>query len=422
MSELKIAVIGAGSTYTPELVDCFIKRYDEVKVKKIHLFDIDEYKLSIVTDFVKRMVSAKKTPIIIEKGISLTKALRGSDFVILQLRVEGLMARHRDESVPLKYGCIGQETTGAGGFACAIRTIPTVLNICKKIEKTCPGAWLINFTNPSGIITEAIYKYSPIKVIGLCNIPKFIKKKLSQVFLTDEEKIDFDYVGLNHLSWITGLRVKGEEKLKDLPPEVIKLANLPEFPINREIIKITGLIPSPYLRYYYHHDSILKEQLKEKETRAQKVMRIEKKLLELYSNKKLIEKPQELEERGGACYSEAAFSIISSIVNNTGERHIVNIPNKDKFSELSPDSIIETYAEFYSDSYKITEKEEMPPGIKGLIQSVKSYETLTVESAVKKSKKLALMALMAHPLIGQYDRASSLLEGLIKSNKFKLKN
>ena len=417
----KIALIGAGSTYTPELVDCFIKNYSEVPLSEIYLMDIDERKLNILSGLVKRMVKAANIPLKVSSGTDLSECLKNSSFVILQIRVEGLKARHRDETVPLEFGCIGQETTGAGGFACAVRTIPAVLDICKEAEKICPESWIINFTNPSGIITEALNKYSSMKVIGLCNIPAFIKRKIADVFQVPSEEVDFDYIGLNHLSWLTGIRVEGKDVLESMPKELIKLANLPEFPISEEVIKTTGFIPSPYLKYYYHHDKMLEEQRKAEKTRAEIVMKIEEKLLNIYSDKKLNQKPALLEERGGACYSEAAFSIISSIINNKRENHIVNIPNKGILKELPSDAVIEASVNFSSEGYKImAEEKEIPVEIKSLIQSVKTYESLTVESAVRSSRKLAHLALLSHPLIGQYEKVFPLLEKLIKSNKFSL--
>ncbi|HPZ07326.1 MAG TPA: 6-phospho-beta-glucosidase [Candidatus Eremiobacteraeota bacterium] len=419
--EIKIAVIGGGSTYTPELVDCFIQNYRDVPTEEIYLMDTDREKLSIITGLVQRMVKSRGIPIKINTGTSLEEALKNSMFVILQIRVEGLSARYRDETIPLEFGCIGQETTGAGGFSCALRTIPVILDICKEAEKYCPRAWLINFTNPSGIITEAISKYSSMKVIGLCNIPVFIKKKISEAMDIQEEFIKLNYIGLNHLSWITDIRIRGKGKIKNFTEIKIKLANLPEFPVHQEIIKSTGFLPSPYLKYYYHHDKILKEQLKASKTRAEEVMEIEKELLELYSNPLLSKKPRELEKRGGACYSRAAFSIISSIINNKGEEYTINIPNSNIFTDLPSQAVIETPVRLYKNNYKVSKGKILPLEIKGLIESVKSYETLTVEAAVKSSCKTALMALMAHPLIGQYEKASPLLEAIIKKNNFYLK-
>jgi 6-phospho-beta-glucosidase len=422
--KLKIAVIGAGSTYTPELVDSFIKNYDEVPLEEFYLMDIDRDKLSIIEKFVNRMVQAKNIPLKIKAGTDLSEALKGSDFVVLQIRVEGLNARYRDETVPLEFGCIGQETTGAGGFACAMRTIPAILDICKTAERCCPQAWIINFTNPSGIITEAISKYTMMKVIGLCNIPIFIKRKIVEVFNVSDETVDFDYVGLNHLSWFTDIRVEGKNVLKNLIEEgiKIKLANMPDFPVDDDLVKTIGFLPSPYLKYYYHHDSILKEQLKADKTRAEKVMEIEKNLLDLYKEPSLTEKPKELEERGGACYSRSAFSIISSILNNKGEKHIINIPNGGIYIDLPSDAIIETPVKLYSSGYELLSKGNMLPlPLRGLIESVKSYESLTVEASIKSSYKLALMALMAHPLVGQYEKARPLLDAILKRNNILVK-
>ena len=421
--KLKIAVIGAGSTYTPELVDSFIKNYSDVSLEELYLMDIDPDKLSVIEKLVSRMVNAGNVPVRIKSGTELPEALKGADFVILQIRVEGLNARYRDEAIPLEFGCIGQETTGAGGFACAMRTIPAILYICKSAEQYCPGAWIINFTNPSGIITEAISKHTSMKVIGLCNVPMFIKRKIAEAFQVQDEDIDFDYVGLNHLSWFTDIRISGKTVLKNLLEEgiKIKLANMSDFPVDDYLVKTTGFFPSPYLKYYYHHDSILKEQLKDDITRAEKVMEIEKKLLELYKDPSLTEKPKELEERGGACYSRAAFSIISSILNNKGEKHVINIPNAGIYIDLPSDAIIETPVKLYSSGYKLlSEGNMLPLPLRGLIESVKSYESLTVEASIKSSYKHALMALMVHPLTGQYEKARPLLDAILKKNNIPL--
>ncbi|MEQ8190332.1 MAG: 6-phospho-beta-glucosidase [Candidatus Eremiobacterota bacterium] len=422
--KIKVSVIGAGSTYTPELVDSFIKNYSEVALEELYLMDIDSDKLSVIEKLVSRMVYACDVPVKIKSGTELPEALKGADFVILQIRVEGLDARYRDETVPLEFGCIGQETTGAGGFACALRTIPAILHICKTAEQYCPDAWVINFTNPSGIITEAISKHTSMKVIGLCNVPMFIKRKIAESFNVSDETVDFDYVGLNHLSWFTDIRIDGKTVLKNLIEEgiKIKLANMSDFPVDDYLVKTTGFLPSPYLKYYYHHDSILKEQLKADQTRAEKVMEIEKNLLELYKNPALTEKPKELEERGGACYSRAAFSIISSIINNKGEKHVINIPNSGIYTDLPSDAIIETPVKLYSSGYELLpERHMLPLPLRGLIESVKSYESLTVEASVISSYRHALMALMAHPLIGQYEKARPLLDAILKRNNISVR-
>lgn len=429
MKGLKVVIIGGGSSYTPEIIEGFIKRTSELPVEEIHLVDIKagEEKLNIVGNLARRMVEKEEVKIKIELTLDRQNALKEADFVVTQFRVGGLDARANDERFPLKYDVLGQETTGPGGFAKALRTIPVILEICNEIEKYCPNAWLINFTNPSGVVTEAVLKHSKVKCIGLCNVPIHITMNIAKILQVDPKDIFIEFVGLNHLLW--GEKVWCRDK--DVTKEVIEafldgasltMKNISDLKWDGDFLRALNMVPCPYHRYYYMTDRLLKEEKEAIEngtgTRAEQVKQVERALFEKYNDANLNVKPKELEKRGGAYYSEAAVSLISAIYNNKKEVHVVNTLNKGSISELPYDSVIE--ANCLIDSRGATPlsfNEKLSPEISGLIQGVKSYEILAVEAAVKGDKNKALMALVAHPLVPSVEIAKSLLKDLLNINR-----
>ena len=328
MKEINVTVIGSGSTYCPELVDGFLQRKDSLKLKRLVLMDIDERKRTIVGGLCERMIRRAGLDTEVVMTDDLDSSLVGADFVVTQIRVGKLPARYLDESIPVKYGLIGQETTGIGGFFKALRTIPVIGNICRKIEEICPDAWLINFTNPSGIITDYVLNNTKVKCIGLCNVPidmiDDIKENVGQ-----DAKIT--YLGLNHLSWITSvIDGNGEEVLYKLfdegfAPKV--MANIVDDGFDTDCLKACGGWPSSYLQYYYNRNAKLKHLKEDKRTRAQVCMEIEEQLLKMYQDEELCVKPALLDKRGGHKYSLAACSLIDSIANDKQDVHVVNILN-----------------------------------------------------------------------------------------------
>ncbi|SES95664.1 6-phospho-beta-glucosidase [Anaerobranca gottschalkii] len=426
---LKIAVIGGGSSYTPEIIEGFIKRANELPVKEIWLVDIKEgeEKLNIVGKLAQRMIEKAKLDTKVFLTLNRREALKDADFVITQFRVGGLEARLRDEEFPLKYGVIGQETTGPGGFAKALRTIPVILDICKDIEELAPRAWLINFTNPAGIITETISKYTKVKTIGLCNVPITMEMTISKLLEVDKKDIFVEFIGLNHLVWGKRVLLRGE----DITERIIKtmldgsqlnMKNIPDLKWDREFVKNLGMIPCPYHRYYYMSDLLLKEQQsslsqKGKGSRAQQVMEIEKKLFEIYKDENLDEKPKELEKRGGAYYSDAAVSLISAIYNDKKEIHVVNVKNNGTISFLPDDAIIETNCVVGNNGAVPLIFGDVPKEIVGLINQVKIYESLAIEAGVTGDKDKAVMALVNHPLVLSVEKARKLVDELLNINK-----
>lgn len=428
MRKLKITVIGGGSSYTPEIIDGFIKRKDELPIGEIDLVDIEEgkEKLSIVGDLAKRMLKKAGLDVKVVLTLNRREALENSDFVVTQFRVGGLDARARDERFPLKYDVLGQETVGPGGFTKAQRTIPVILDICKDIKEICPSAWLINFTNPSGMVTEAVLKYTDIRCIGLCNVPIHMKMDILSMLDVDSKHVFIEYVGLNHLVWGRNVWYKDEnvtkkviEKLKDGASLTMK--NISDLKWPKEFLDALGMVPCPYHRYYYMTDRLLKEEKEASETigtRAEQVKKIEEKLFEIYKNTELNTKPVELEKRGGAYYSDAAVSLISAIYNDKKDIHTVNIKNNGTIKGIPDDSVIEVNCIVDKrGATPLALKSPVEQKILGLIQSVKAYEILAVEAAVHGDKNAAIMALANNPLIPSIDTAIKLFDELYELNK-----
>src|SRR5471030_1913524 len=420
MKALKIVTIGGGSSYTPELIDGFIRRYDEMPVSDYYLVDIaaGEEKLKIVGALVQRMVKKAGIPMTVHLTTDREAALRNADFVTTQLRVGQQEARIHDEAIPLKYGVLGQETTGAGGFMKAQRTIPVLLDLCRDMERLCPDAWLINFTNPAGIVTEAIEKYSRIKTLGICSGANSMMMDIAKVYAR--------VMGLNHLIFADQIAVKGH----DVTAEFIeKLAqgngqnqqkNIPDTGLMPAFIRALGLYPLSYLKYFYLQREMVAHSVEDSQmrgTRAEQTREIERHLFEIYKNPLLDTKPKELESRGGAYYSDTACSIISAIFNNKQEIHVVNTLNRGATPDLDENSVIETNAVIDRQGAHPLAYGRLPAKIRGLIQSVKAFEELTIEAAVTGDYSTALMALSVHPLIPSVDIAEKILDEYLAVNR-----
>lgn len=426
---MKVVVIGGGSSYTPELFDGFINRRETLNIKEIVLVDIQvgKRKLEINYALVKRMFNRVNWPVKISKTLDLDSALVNADYVITQLRVGGLEKRALDEEIPLRYGLIGQETTGAGGFSKALRTIPVMMDICKKIETYAKEkAWLINFTNPAGMITEAIQKHTKVNVIGVCNVPYNMKINIAKSMNVSSDRVRVTFAGLNHLVYGQKVFVDGIDKTQDVIEALINGAsntmnNIPDLDYPEALLRSIQMIPCPYHKYYYLKEDMLKDELKQYHknghTRGIDVMAIEKELFDIYQNKSLDKKPEALEKRGGAYYSEVAISLIDAIENDKQEIHTVNVRNNGAIKGLSDDAVVEVNAVIGRQGATPLVIGELPKIIMGLIQQVKNYETLTIESVVEKDRLKAIQALANHPLVNSFKIASELFEEIIKKNE-----
>lgn len=408
MKELNIVVIGGGSTYTPELIEGFIVHRDTLPVRRLTLMDISNERLEVVGGLAKRMVEGTGIEIVLTNNRD--EAIEGTDFVLTQFRVGGMAARANDEHIPLKYGVIGQETTGPGGFAKALRTIPQVLDIARTMERVAPNATLINFTNPSGLVTEAVINHSSIRAMGLCNVPINMLHGVAERLGVAPERVTLDYVGLNHLSFARTVYLDG----RDVTEQALNWNN---HDFDPEWLKAIRMVPNYYLRYFVHHNRTVDEVLRAEETRADYLMQVEADLLNMYRDPKLRTKPELLSKRGGARYSTAAVSLIRAIANNLKEVHVVNVRNGQSLPDLPESSVVEVPAVVDATGATPLSMGRMPPQIRGLIQAVKAYEELTIQAALTGDVNTARLALMAHPLVPSWDVACALLDDLLAINR-----
>jgi len=426
---LKIATIGGGSSYTPELVEGFIKRYEELPVRELWLVDIEEgrEKLKIVGDLAKRMVGKAGVPMKIHLTFDRREALKDADFVTTQFRVGLLEARMKDERIPLKYGVIGQETNGPGGLFKALRTIPVILDIVKDIEELCPNAWLVNFTNPTGILTEAILRYTNFrKVVGLCNVPIHIHMIIAKGLGVEPGRVHVDFMGLNHMVYGTKVLLDGvdvtDQVVKEFarPTNSMTMKNIKGMDWNPEFIEALGIIPCPYHRYYYKTKEMFEEELasaKKEGTRAEVVKKLETELFELYKDPNLAIKPPQLEKRGGAYYSEAACRLISSLYNNKGDIQPVNTMNNGAIASIPSDSAVEVSAVITKDGPKPITMGDLPIAVRGLVQQIKSFERVAAEAGVTGDYNTALLAMCINPLIGSDKLAKEIVDEMLEAHK-----
>ncbi|HEY7018559.1 MAG TPA: hypothetical protein VH297_08835 [Gaiellaceae bacterium] len=406
-----MAVIGAGSTYTPELVSGLSRERARVDVRELVLHDIDLERLEVVAGLARRMLDRQEFAGGLEVTDDLDRAVDGADFVLVQIRVGGQEARLQDETVPLACGCIGQETTGAGGLAKAFRTVPVVLGLAERVrERAADGAWIVDFTNPVGIVTRALLDAGH-QAVGLCNVAIGFQRSFARKLGVEPEQVVVDQVGLNHLTWVRAVRLDGEDVLPQLLAEHgDELAE--QAHVSRRLLDELGAVPSYYLRYFYAHDRVLAELLGET-PRAMQVMEIERVLLELYRDPELAEKPALLEQRGGAFYSEAAVGLVTSLASGDGSVHEVDVRNEGTLAGLADDDVVEVPARVTRDSIEPLPQGPLAPELLGLVQHVAAYERLAAQAGAAGDLALARKALLAHPLIGQEALVEELLEPLL---------
>ena len=422
---MKITVIGGGSTYTPELVSGFLERIEQLPVSELWLMDIDPQRLEIVGGFAKRMVNARGNPFKIILSSDVRQAIAGASYVITQLRVGMMPARRNDEYLGKRHGLIGQETTGVGGMAKALRTIPVILGIAREMQTSAPGAYLANFTNPAGLVTEALSRYAPaVPSVGVCNVGittkmrilQDLEKRLGQPI--DPEHAQLNTLGLNHLTWHRGFTVDGEELWPQVFTEYVEsMRDDPTPAWDPDTLEALGMIPNYYLEYFYYTDHKLKLQEAWPPSRAEAVMEIEESLLRSYANPALVEPPPDLMKRGGAYYSTLATQLITSHYNDLGQVHIVNIPHRGAVPGWSADWVVELPARVDRQGIHPLPAEPLPPTCFGLVAQIKMYELLTVEAAVHGDRKAAYQALLAHPLGPQADRAQEVLADMLETNR-----
>ena len=411
---MRLTVVGGGSTYTPELVDGFARMRDLLPVDELVLVDPDAQRLELVGGMSRRMLARAGHPATVTTTSDVDAGVTGADIVLLQLRVGGQAARNRDETWPLDCGCVGQETTGAGGLAKALRTVPVVLDIADRVRRlAAPDAWIVDFTNPVGIVTRALLQAGH-RAVGLCNVAIGFERAFAQLLDVTYDEVTLDHVGLNHLTWIRAVTVGGEDVLPRLLDEHGEaLAERVEMPVS--LLRSLGVIPSYYLRYFYLHDTVVAEQRKHG-TRAAAVTEIEHKLLAMYADPTVDTKPALLEERGGAYYSEAAVDLVASLLSDRGDTQVVNVRNDGTMPFLADDAVIEVPSIVDRKGAHPIPVAPVEPLFAGLIAHVAAYEDLALDAAIHGGRTRVEKALLAHPLVGQLDLADGLTTRLLAEN------
>ena len=423
--ELKITVIGGGSTYTPELVNGLLSRVDRLPLTELCLMDIDHARLDIVGKFAQRMVMTKDQPFKVVLSTDQRESLSGASYVITQLRVGKMAARRSDEYLGRRHGLIGQETTGVGGMAKALRTIPVILDIANDMLEVAPEALLLNFTNPAGLVTEALTRHAPdVPAVGVCNIGITTKmeilenlEKLSGQKIANERAV-LKTLGLNHLTWHYGFSVDNEDLWPQIFPafiEKIKQETDPEWDVHT--LESLGMIPNPYLEYFYYTYKKLKMQEYWPPSRAEEVMKIESDLLREYADPARTVPPDDLMKRGGAYYSTLATQLIDSHHNNLAQIHTVNVRNNGAVKGWPEDWVLEIPARVDHTGIHPLEANVLPEACFGLIAAVKMYELLTVQAAVSGDRNAATQALLAHPLGPSADKIQIVLEDMLETNR-----
>ncbi len=419
---MKVTVIGGASSYSPELVDGLLSRTHALPLERLTLMDIDAARLESVAGFCRRMAQQLGHPVHIETSVALEPALEGADFVVTQIRVGGMAARISDEKLGRRHSILGQETTGVGGFACALRTIPRIVAVAQAMEEICPEAFLLNFTNPSGIVTEAVVKHSSVRVAGLCNIPIGMEMDVAKHLGCAHADVELDYVGLNHLSWVYGVRIAGRDRTEDALDALIAHAadEWDPGPICDAMVRAMrslGMYCNPYLHYFYAPEATLARQAAQATTRGEDVQGIEDALFAIYADPAANQKPEMLSKRGGAHYSTAALAVMQAVWNDTGARLILCARNNGAVPEFDGDAVLELPARVGRDGVEALAQHAPPHAIRGLMQAVKSYESLTVDAALTGDRDAALQAMMANPLFPGVTESAALLDELLAINE-----
>jgi 6-phospho-beta-glucosidase len=416
---MKIVVIGGASTYTPELIDGFIARAGVLGLEEIWLVDPNEERLRVVGAFAQRMARYANAPFRVELTGDRRRALDGADFVITQLRVGGQAARQGDELLGRRHHLVGQETTGVGGFAKALRTVPVVLDIARDMRELAPRATLVNFTNPAGIVTEALVRHGGAPVVGLCNNAINAQRGIARMFHVGPEQVYIEQVGLNHLNWIRRISIGGDDATEQVLKVWVEHLRHSEDAIHFApfLIDMLHAIPSSYLQYFYLESQIVARQDSGVPTRAEVVMDVERRLLERYSDPHLCEKPPELMERGGAYYSTAAAALIESLWSGDGAIHVVNTRNNGAIPNLPGDVVVETPCRVGRDGATPLPVAPLEPRFHGLTSAVKSYELLTIDAAINGDEQAAMLALLANPLGPDAAHVEGVWEDIKRTNR-----
>jgi 6-phospho-beta-glucosidase len=421
---LKLTVIGAGSSYTPELFADLATEAERLDVEQVLLMDANAERAAFVAEVSKKLVKDSGQNIRVTGTADLEEAVREADFIMLQIRVGGLAARVRDEKLPMELGMVGNETTGAGGFVCALRTITAVLDIAGAIDRFAPDAWVFNLSNPAGIVTETLLKHTTLKVMGFCNIPINTTYALADVLDVSPAKVQLDCFGLNHLSWVRRVFVDGEERLQPLIAEtcdadsILYRRGLVDDFMEPDFLRALAMIPSWYVRYFYFPEQTLAEDRRAGQSKGEEDIQREARLREIYSTAGYDDEARYiLSSKGGAQYYLPVLQAIHAIVNNSGDVVVADVRNGTALPDLPPHVCVEVPARIYRDRTEPLPVGAMPLSVRGLVQTVKAYEELTIQAALTGSKEIAIEALMANPLVGSFGKANRFFSQVLENER-----
>lgn len=421
---MKITVIGAGSSYTPELSANLIEYQNHMNVDQVVLMDLNREKLELIRKVSQKLLDQSGSKINVVATQNLDEAIAGANFVLLQIRVGGLAARVRDETLPMEFGMVGNETTGAGGFVCGLRTVPVALHIARQVENLAPDAWLLNLSNPSGMVTEAILNYTGVQALGFCNIPINTTYAIGRVLNVDPNEIQLDSFGLNHLSWTRAAYLEGKEILKPVldtagsRDSILYRRGLVEEMIDPGWLDTIHMIPGWYLRYFYYPAQVLEEDRRQGYTKGADDMRAEERLHAIYSGEGYTPEAREiLSNKGGAQYYLPVLQVIDSMIHDRGDVVVVDTTNQGVIPDLPPNACVEVPAKVFKNRVEPLPVGPLPLTVRGLVQTVKNYETLAIESAITGNRKTAIAALMAHPLVDSYPTASAFFKRVLENER-----
>ena len=419
---IKLTVIGAASSYTPELFYNLAQDHNRLGIEQVTLVDINDKKLSLIASVCERLVQDNQLDLVIKTTTSVEEGVSGVDFILPQIRVGGLEARVRDETLPMELGMVGNETTGAGGFICALRTVPVMLEIARTVERVSPEAWILNLSNPAGIVTEAILNHTKVRTLGFCNIPINTTYALARILKVDPTSVQLDSFGLNHLSWTRHALVDGDDRLEPLLDatrdrnSVLYKRGLVERHLPPDMLQRIRMIPSWYVRYFYYPEIILDEDRKTQDTKGTRDMLAEEELHRIYQTQGYTERAQNiLSGKGGSQYYLPVLQVIDSIINDRGSLVIVDTKNQNALPDLPANACVEGPARIFRSGAQPLEVGPMPLAVRGLVQTVKAYEELTIEAALTGNHQTAIAALMANPLVGTYPKARTYFDRALKN-------
>lgn len=413
MQGIKFAVVGAGSSYTPELIEEFARRRETLPLGEIVLYDIDKKRLNIMEGFCRRFAKKLGLDVPMRTAADLEDALYGADFADTQIRVGGNQARVADEKIPLGHHLVGQETTGAGGLMKAMRTIPVMLDVARTMERVSPDGWIINYTNPTGLVTEALTRYTGAKIAGFCSGGIFPKMWAKRALGIEYSRVQYDYAGLNHLNFMSNITIDGRP-VTAAEFEAIAKEN---DSVNLQLIKLLGVLPSPYLQWYYQTAEKVGKVVSSGRTRGEEVLELEQEIYAAYANLDNCEKPEALARRGGGGYSEVAIGFVNAIHHNADTNMVVNVPNRGAIRFLPDDAVVEIGCLVNRHGIAPLHVAEVPAMAWGLISAVKNYEQLAVEAAVEGDVRKMKLALLAHPLVREFDLVEKLVPELLEANR-----